>query len=91
MGVHEGQGQLSRATKDLIRHWRELKNVWTDANADRLEESLIVPIDAEVRNASAAMADAAMKVGRSISVERRLRAKSHMVMTSRAAKWGSVI
>jgi hypothetical protein len=60
MGVHEGQGQLSRATKDLIRHWRELKSVWTDANADRLEESLIAPIDAEVRNASAAMAHMAM-------------------------------
>ncbi len=60
MGVHEGQGQLSRATKDLLRHWAELKTVWTDANAKRFEETVLVPLEAEVRNASAAMAHMAM-------------------------------
>jgi hypothetical protein len=60
MGVHEGQGQLSRATKDLIRHWTELKSVWTDANAARFEESVLIPIETEVKNAGAAMAHMAM-------------------------------
>jgi hypothetical protein len=60
MGVHEGQGQLSRATKDLIRHWTELKSVWMDANAARFEETVLAPIESEVRNASAAMAHMAM-------------------------------
>jgi hypothetical protein len=56
MGVHEGQGQLSRATKDLLRHWVELKGVWTDANAKRFEEEVLVHLEMEVRNASSAMA-----------------------------------
>jgi hypothetical protein len=60
MGVHEGQGQLSRATKDLMRHWTELKSVWTDANAGRFEEAVLVPLGTEVRNASAAMAHMAV-------------------------------
>ena len=60
MGVHEGQGQLSRATKDLIRRWAELKGVWTDTNAKHFEESVLVPIETEVRNASSAMAHMAM-------------------------------
>lgn len=60
MGVHEGQGQLSRATKDLVRRWAELKGVWQDANAKRFEETVLTPIEAEVRNASSAMAHMAM-------------------------------
>jgi hypothetical protein len=56
MGVHEGQGQLSRATKDLVRHWNDLKAVWHDANAKRFEETVLAPIEIEVKNASAAMA-----------------------------------
>ena len=60
MGVHEGQGQLSRATKDLVRHWAELKGVWNDANARRFEEAVLAPLESEVRNASAAMAHMAM-------------------------------
>lgn len=60
MGVHEGQGQLSRATKDLIRHWLELKGVWTDANARKFEETVLVPIESEVKSATAAMAHMAM-------------------------------
>ena len=59
MGVHEGQGQLSRATKDLLRQWDDLKGGWTDANAKSFEENVLVPIQAEVRNASAAMAQMA--------------------------------
>jgi hypothetical protein len=60
MGVHEGQGQLSRATKDLIRHWLELKGVWTDANAKKFEETVLVPIESEVKSATAAMSHMAM-------------------------------
>lgn len=60
MGVHEGQGQLNRATKDLVRHWAELKGVWSDANARRFEETVLVPVEAEVKNASATMAHMAM-------------------------------
>ena len=63
MGVHEGQGQLSRATKDLVRRWAELKGVWTDSNAKRFEETVLVPIEIEVRNASASMAHMAMILG----------------------------
>ena len=60
MGVHEGQGQLSRATKDLIRQWAGLKTVWTDANAKRFEENVIAQLELEVRGASAAMAHMSM-------------------------------
>lgn len=59
MGVHEGQGQLGRATKDLLRRWIELKAGWNDTNAKQFEENVIVPIEIEVRNASAAMAQIA--------------------------------
>ena len=60
MGVHEGQGQLARATKDLVRHWTGLKSVWTDANAKRFEENVLTQLEVEVRGASAAMAHMAM-------------------------------
>ena len=63
MGVHEGQGQISRAMKDLGRNWTELKTVWTDANARRFEEAVLVPLEMEVKNASAAMAHMAMLLG----------------------------
>jgi hypothetical protein len=59
MGVHEGQGQLSRATKDLLRRWTDLKSGWSDANAKNFEESVMLPIESEVRSASAAMAQMA--------------------------------
>jgi hypothetical protein len=67
MGVHEGQGQLSRATKDLVRHWAELKGVWQDANAKRFEETVLTPIEAEVRNAGSAMAQMATLLSRAKS------------------------
>ena len=67
MGVHEGQGQLSRATKDLVRRWAELKGVWQDANAKRFEETVLTPIEAEVRNASSAMAQMASLLTRAKS------------------------
>lgn len=60
MGVHEGQGQLARATKDLHRHWAALKTVWSDANARRFEENVVAQLDIEVRGASAAMAHMSM-------------------------------
>ena len=60
MGVHEGQGQLARATKDLLRHWAGVKTVWTDANAKRFEENVVQQLELEVRGASAAMAHMSM-------------------------------
>ena len=60
MGVHEGQGQLARATKDLLRHWAGVKTVCTDANAKRFEENVVQQLELEVRGASAAMAHMSM-------------------------------
>lgn len=63
MGVHEGQGQLARATKDLLRHWAGLKTVWSDANAKRFEENVVLALEVEVRGASAAMSHMTMVLG----------------------------
>ena len=55
MGVYEGRGQLSKATKDLMLHWQETHRSWDDAQARRFEENVLVPLQLDVRQAESAM------------------------------------
>ena len=55
MGVYEGRGQLSKATKDLMNHWQETRHGWDDAQARRFEEAVLVPLQLDVRQAESAM------------------------------------
>ena len=59
MGVYEGQGQLARAMKDLLMRWAEAKSHWDDANSAQVEKTLLEPLELDVRNATAAMAQMA--------------------------------
>jgi hypothetical protein len=55
MGVHESRGQLGKAIKDLTRRWAETKSVWDDPVSRRIEEDLLRPLEADLRNAVGAM------------------------------------
>jgi hypothetical protein len=55
MGVYEGRGQLSRAMKDLMAHWRETRLYWDDALARNFERNYITPLETNMRNAGGAM------------------------------------
>jgi len=55
MGVYEGRGQLSRAMKDLMAHWRETRLYWDDTLAHNFERNYIIPLETNLRNAGGAM------------------------------------
>jgi len=55
MGVYEGRGQLSKALRDLMRHWQEACAQWQDANTAQFEKEFILPLEQDVKNALAAM------------------------------------
>lgn len=60
MGVYEGRGQLGKAMKDLVNRWNDTKLQWDDAVSHALEADFLVPLETDVRNALAAMDQAAI-------------------------------
>jgi hypothetical protein len=55
MSVHSGLGKLKRASKDLHRHWSEVKSLWHDENSRRFEERYVGPLVARLRTVETAM------------------------------------
>lgn len=55
MGVYEGRGLLSRATKDLFSHWGNTKQSWDDVMSKEFEEGFLNNLEIDVRNAASAM------------------------------------
>jgi hypothetical protein len=60
MGVYEGRGQLGKAMKDLANRWADTKIHWDDAVSHALESDFLIPLETDVRNALAAMDQAAI-------------------------------
>jgi hypothetical protein len=55
MGVHEGRGQLSKIMKDLTLQWHETRMSWDDARSHEFEKTVLEPLEADLRQAVAAM------------------------------------
>lgn len=55
MGVYEGRGQLTKAFKNLQLRWTDAKSNWDDAASKHFEETFIVPIEMDLKNAVGAM------------------------------------
>lgn len=55
MSLLESRGQLSKAMKDLVTRWAEVRSNWMDAQADNFEKTYLVQIESETRKALAAM------------------------------------
>ena len=64
MGLYEAKGQLDRAMNDLTFRWSQVRSAWHDQVAVDFEEKHLVPLQAQLRNATAAMAIAASLVSR---------------------------
>lgn len=63
MSLHESGGQLADATKVLLAKWRLVRGEWDDAQARRVEEELMAPLEREVRQAASAMENARVALG----------------------------
>jgi hypothetical protein len=59
MGLFEAKGQLDRAAKDLTLRWHTARAQWHDNVAAEFEEQNLVPLQAHLRNTTAAMSSVA--------------------------------
>jgi hypothetical protein len=55
MSVYESRGQLSRAMKDLLLRWQDTRMSWDDAVSRSFEKEFLDPLQADLRDAAAAM------------------------------------
>lgn len=55
MSLMDAKGTLSRATKDLLARWQEVREQWSDAQAAQFEKEYLQPLEQDVRNALTAM------------------------------------
>jgi hypothetical protein len=55
MGLQDGRGRVARAAKDLAGAWMMAKHDWRDANAQRMEEQVLGPLDQRLKQAITAM------------------------------------
>lgn len=55
MGVHEARGTLSKAMKELMLRWTDVRSNWDDAQARAFEETYLRNLEADLRMAAAAM------------------------------------
>ena len=56
MSLNEAQGNLSKATKELLLHWGRTRGRWRDGRAVTFEREVLEPLESEVRQALSAMA-----------------------------------
>jgi hypothetical protein len=64
MGVHEGGGQLGKAMKELLGHWEETKAAWDDPVSRDFEQRHVVPMQMDLKIATAAMGQMAQLLDR---------------------------
>lgn len=55
MGVYETRGQLAKLMKDLTDKWAATQVDWDDVVSRNFEKKFLVPLEADLRNATAAM------------------------------------
>ena len=55
MGVYESRGQLAKLMKELDDKWGHTKMDWDDVVSQNFEKRFLVPLEADLRNATAAM------------------------------------
>ena len=55
MGMQESRGKIATSTKDLLSMWGNTKLQWNDGNAQQFEESVLRPLEQDVRMATQAM------------------------------------
>ena len=55
MGVYETRGQLAKLMKELTDKWAATRVDWDDVVSDHFEKKFLVPLEADLRNAMAAM------------------------------------
>lgn len=55
MGVYEGRGGLTKATRELLLRWQDTKSNWQDAVADQFEKKYLEMLEKDVKTAVGAM------------------------------------
>ena len=55
MGVHEARGTLSKAMKELMLRWSDVKSNWDDVQSRQFEETYLRNLESDLRVAGAAM------------------------------------
>jgi hypothetical protein len=55
MGVYEARGQLAKLMKELTDKWSDTKLDWDDIVSHNFENKFLVPLEADLRNATGAM------------------------------------
>lgn len=55
MGMQESRGKLARSMKDLMAQWHMTRMSWNDVNAERFEQTVLHPLEMDLRNAAGAM------------------------------------
>lgn len=56
MSVQAAQAEVTKAYKDLMASWRQVKTAWRDENSARFEATYLQPLEKEIRTAATAMA-----------------------------------
>jgi hypothetical protein len=64
VGVHESGGQLGKAMKELLLHWEETKVVWNDPVGRDFEQRHLIPLQMDLKIATAAMGQMAQLLDR---------------------------
>src|SRR5688500_13000250 len=49
MGVHEARGTLSKAMKELMLRWSDVKSNWDDVQSRQFEETYLRNLEADLR------------------------------------------
>lgn len=64
MGMYEGRGNLAKGFKDLQLKWLATRQDWDDGVADAFEKTYLQPLELSIRQAIAAMDQAAAALSR---------------------------
>ena len=55
MSVHEARGTLSKAMKELMTRWADVKGNWDDVQSRQFEETYLRNLESDLRVAASAM------------------------------------
>lgn len=64
MGMYEGRGTLAKGFKDLNLCWQTARGEWDDGVAESFEKTYMEPLEMALRQAIAAMDQAAASLSR---------------------------
>ena len=64
MGMYEGRGTLAKGFKDLNLRWQTARGEWDDSVAESFEKTYMEPLEMALRQAIAAMDQAAASLSR---------------------------